>query len=1011
MKSKHSRSAPRGKRSARGKLAFRPPVKRAALLSGTALAGGALGAVVVMVAMPSTALADCNETTPGTVFVCSSEVLTGGLTFDATGNFDVNILDSPLFPENVAKVIGTGGSGAATLVVNASDLDGDYDGYFRFEENTEFTRENGGGTRHVLVVNGGKNLVFQIDGSVWNQDTSSASSTLQFNDGVSEDGDGIADSITITIGATGLLGNRASELIIDVNGGLAGPTVVNNYGEMNGRMDFVNTAGGVTINNYSEDSWNTSGTNDYTNDDDIINNNGGTLNTTGTLSTFLLRGGDDILRNQNGGTIDFGATFTTFLFSDGEDLFENTRGGMITTKNFTNFFFDNPNTFLGAPLPGTESGTQYEDTFRNTRGATFTANGETGFFFGGGDDQFINDRGATFHANGLTLINMGSGDDMFWNQRGAIFNANDGTVIEFGSGDDAFWNRWGSTFNANDVVVMRFGSGDDKFWNVQGGQFNVDGFTTIDFGSSTEDGGDLAYNASVITVDGALWLTNLQTFRNSGVEYGGGLIDMRNDHIGDVVRMWGSDLEFVGGYDSRIGVDVFLGTGIDPDVGSDRFFVYGNSSESTALIVNKLNESPGGTNSDGILVAHSDSVSEEWKCGDGAFCTDGDVFYISDESADYQKINGIGAIRDGFYAWYLQEQWADPEDPDYYLVGGWAPDAHHQPLLTTAMQGLWHDTGGVVEDHVYGTTYPRSGAGGGGADLSYPTYYPTIPGATAPAPGQRMALWGRLSGAWHDSNAEVIEDIGGGQIAYDTSLNQDTYSLMAGLEFRPTGEDGMRLGAFGGWLGSHVRFDSYDASAKLNGGTAGLYAAFTSGGFYADAEFKADFVSIEYATPFVDVSTSGHNLGVLANAGYRMESGASFVEPIASFAYVHTSINPLDDVNNASIEYDNGSSIRAGVGARVGTSFASPGGTTTEVSVLGKLWNEFGGPNTVTITDLNTLESTSFSDGITGIFGEVSGMATVYSADRRTSAFVQGGAKFGDGWRTVTAKAGVRRAF
>jgi hypothetical protein len=312
----------------------------------------------------------------------------------------------------------------------------------------------------------------------------------------------------------------------------------------------------------------------------------------------------------------------------------------------------------------------------------------------------------------------------------------------------------------------------------------------------------------------------------------------------------------------------------------------------------------------------------------------------------------------------------------------------------------------VVEDHIYGNVYPGGGAGGAGADL---VYDPVPPPGAAPK-GHSSALWGRVTGSWANRDTEVEVDDGiGGVVTFDTGLNQNTYSILGGLELRPgAGESGIRLGAFGGYVVSSATFDSYGGTAKYSGGTVGGYAALTSGGAYVDAEVKGDFLTVNYESPSVDITTPATSIGVLANAGYRMESGSSFVEPIASFAYVHTALGEAMG-GGATVTYSNGTSIRAGAGGRIGTSFGGAGTTMTELSLLGKVWNEFGAPNVVTISDGVTTET--FSDGISGVFGDVSGMATVYSVDRMTSGFVSAGAKFGSGWTTVSAKAGVRRGF
>jgi len=124
--------------------------------------------------------------------------------------------------------------------------------------------------------------------------------------------------------------------------------------------------------------------------------------------------------------------------------------------------------------------------------------------------------------------------------------------------------------------------------------------------------------------------------------------------------------------------------------------------------------------------------------------------------------------------------------------------------------------------------------------------------------------------------------------------------------------------------------------------------------------------------------------------------------------YVKTNV---DDVTTggAAVNFTNGESLQGGVGGRMGTNFATSNGTTTEISLLGKLWNEFEDANQVTVSQGGNVAR--FSDNIGGLFGEVSASATIFSADRGVSAFVAGGAKFNDDFTSWNAKAGVRRNF
>jgi outer membrane autotransporter protein len=167
---------------------------------------------------------------------------------------------------------------------------------------------------------------------------------------------------------------------------------------------------------------------------------------------------------------------------------------------------------------------------------------------------------------------------------------------------------------------------------------------------------------------------------------------------------------------------------------------------------------------------------------------------------------------------------------------------------------------------------------------------------------------------------------------------------------------------------------------------------------------------VNYTSPSVSLDTNATTVAVFANTGYRMQNGASFIEPLASFTYANTTIGDASNGTD-SITYNNGQSIRAGVGARVGTTMGTAGGTQTTLDLTGRVWDEFGGANSVVLSDGNPVDDVTLSDSISGVFGEVVGRATIYNADRSASGFVSVGGKFGNDLSSVEAKVGARKAF
>jgi outer membrane autotransporter protein len=432
--------------------------------------------------------------------------------------------------------------------------------------------------------------------------------------------------------------------------------------------------------------------------------------------------------------------------------------------------------------------------------------------------------------------------------------------------------------------------------------------------------------------------------------------------------------------------------------------VYG----STGIIVHRTDTVADGVSitSGPILVVTAGEDGNYDNPEDGNSCYDtlckaGDTFYISDKSDGYINVNGIGAIQKGFYAWYLTEQ-GDPPDPDFSFISAPAPTADQLPGVVTGTQNIFYDVGGVVADHIYGNHFPA--AGSGGADLA-------VDGSGSTGGGADKALWAKISGSWFDTDTSVEQTILGSSATVDTSFKQNTWNVLGGADFSPTGEqNGWRFGLYGGYTQSGLSFDSYGATADYKGGVVGGYAAYTRGGFYADGEVIGNFLGVTYKDAGIgSVDANANSVGVLANTGYRIDNAWGFVEPIASFSYVNTSIDNMSS-DGGTVDFSNGQSLRAGAGGRIGTSFGAPGGIRTEVSVLGKVWNEFEDANRITVTD-GLGNSESFSDNISGVFGEVQAMATVYSASRDWSGFVSGGAKFNSAFTAWDAKAGIRKTF
>jgi len=545
---------------------------------------------------------------------------------------------------------------------------------------------------------------------------------------------------------------------------------------------------------------------------------------------------------------------------------------------------------------------------------------------------------------------------------------------------NSIWN-WGAWYTSGDNVVS--GEGADSI--------NNEGLIQTAFNSESEE-------ITSFTVD---------NFYNDQPTSGTGILSMIDGNPGDTVEINGNFNGSTGESGvSYLAVDTnFAQWDVPNSEGTDQLHVDGLVSGSTGVIINKVNTEASGAPIGASMLLVTDN-NESFSCYD-QWCKDGDPFFVASASSSYINVGGTGFVKDGLLMWGISQTEGGAPDDEYSLVSTASPDTDNQALLQSSILGASLDTGGVVDDHSYGNVFPLppkvGGKGGGGADLSEPIA-PTIVNNSS---GKSSVLWGRAVGSWTDRDATVTSTA----LDVDTNANTSTYALQAGLEMRPNADgDGVRLGLYGGYLSTNTTFDTFGGSSSGSGGTVGGYAALINGGWYIDGEVKADFLGVTYTAPSITLSTNATTVAVLANTGYRFQNGTSFFEPIASFTYANTSLgNATDGVDT--ITYSNGQSIRAGAGARLGTTFGKPGAVQTQIDLTGKVWDEFGGPSTVTLSDGNPADDVTVSNSIAGVFGEVVGRATVYTADRSASGFVSVGGKFGADMSSIEAKVGVRKSF
>jgi hypothetical protein len=454
-------------------------------------------------------------------------------------------------------------------------------------------------------------------------------------------------------------------------------------------------------------------------------------------------------------------------------------------------------------------------------------------------------------------------------------------------------------------------------------------------------------------------------FRNSG------LLSMLDGNTGDDVEIYGN---YVGG--GVIGLDVNF-----DELTSDSVYVDSAISSQTGLILRKVAGTGFGT---------ADNTIDVVGYGSGEFeAPSSDAFYIASNSDNFFVADDMAYVGDGVVAWYLHQ---DAEDQEFELKSVWSPGSQKATNVVTGAQTLFYDAISVVEDHFYGGQAGETG--GSGADVTYVSE----DGRYA----KRGAFWMKGSGRWTDQDRQLT--LGG--VPFDTSTEQTTYALMAGADFST--DSNYRFGVFGGYLTSDVDFNVGGTAVEYEGGTVGAYGAYNDGRIFADVTGKVDFLNAHYVFSTFETDANILSYGLQANAGYRIQMGTSYFEPLVSGVVMKTDAEDFA-VGAGSVSFDDGLSARLGAGARIGTQIAS-GGMITDVSLTGRVWNEFAGDNTVTVTDGGAGVST-FSDDPDGLFGEVTGTLTVKPADGAWSGFVSGNGMFGKDYRSYGASVGLRVAF
>ncbi len=547
---------------------------------------------------------------------------------------------------------------------------------------------------------------------------------------------------------------------------------------------------------------------------------------------------------------------------------------------------------------------------------------------------------------------------------------------------------------------------------INAGLFGPGDVTTFDAGANAQT----VTNTGTIKVHGTLSFFGDATFYNAG-----GIIDMRTsgsattDVTGLNVTASGNTYspgvayDFVGGTNSRLGLDTFVGADSSSGsvVPSDRLLIAGGATSTTGILLNDTNSGFGSYNPVGITLVGVNGASS-------------DAFYLSSltSTSPYDALETgygpMGAVKKGFWVYPLLQSTHDEATADglagansteYRLYGLPDVEALQLPLVLTGAQNIWYQTAPGWDDRqdevrrywdVYNSGKPNR-------------FKPDI--------------WLKVTGSW--THRDVSTDMSmyapaaGVLGVVNTSFDQNVSSIQVGTDAQLSGtRDGVLVvGGSVGYVSSDVKFKTSPNRFKYSGGLIDATADYFNGPWFVDVLAKIDLLHVDLnfdtLKPFgyTTKNIAADTYGALASGGYHFVlnqdgSGQSYLEPMLSLAYTQSNMDNFAALGTAA-KFDSGETFRGAFGARLGTLMGQKNGVYLDGSVAAQYWEEFSNSTALELGTLGpalTVDDKRRQKG----FGEVTGMLNIADGDSGWSAFVNGGAKFNSELTTVELKGGVR---
>ncbi|MEP3225822.1 MAG: autotransporter outer membrane beta-barrel domain-containing protein [Parasphingorhabdus sp.] len=431
-----------------------------------------------------------------------------------------------------------------------------------------------------------------------------------------------------------------------------------------------------------------------------------------------------------------------------------------------------------------------------------------------------------------------------------------------------------------------------------------------------------------------------------------GLEQLTNNGLVDMANETvGNSLNLPGGYTGNglLGLDVSF-----DDAGSaDRLTVAGLTTGSTGLILNDISLSPNIDVSVLVVDAQPGTAEEAFALNDAA-----------------QTI--------GFAAYRLSY---DAPNGDFYLTNAIGAPLVQTLKFTEGAQSLWYRSADAWAAHM---------------------------ATRRDAPG--APLWMQIYGSLSDQEESFEFTSSGFSQVTNLDYDQDYFGFQMGYDFATQlGDDMIIFGVTTGYLDSDLRFDQMADNISYGAFNIGAYAGIDTGGFFANALVKYDFINadIEARTAGYSADLNGHGFGMRLETGYRFGDEKFFIQPLSSFEWQQSSLGDLATLG-AQINFDTYDGLRAMAGLRLGGE--------TKVKGDNQLRYYFGGH---AVHQSQSKDGFMFTSGASSLaldnrlsnsFGRFEAGLNITSPNGVTG-FFEANADLGGGYRSFGGRTGIKIAF